>query len=49
MSAGMTPTSALLAAGLLVAAGLYQITPVKQASLRHCPATPISDGALAFR
>ncbi|HIG16312.1 MAG TPA: DUF2182 domain-containing protein, partial [Candidatus Handelsmanbacteria bacterium] len=36
MSAGMTPTSALLAAGLLVAAGLYQITPVKQACLRHC-------------
>jgi predicted metal-binding membrane protein len=36
MSAGMTPTSAWLAAGLLIAAGLYQVTPVKQACLRHC-------------
>lgn len=32
----MAVTSQLLAAGLLVAAGIYQFTPIKQACLRHC-------------
>jgi predicted metal-binding membrane protein len=32
----MTPTSALLGGTLLVAAGLYQLTPFKQACLRSC-------------
>jgi len=32
----MTPTSALLGGTLLVAAGLYQLTPLKQACLRSC-------------
>ena len=36
VSAGMTPASVWLASGLLIAAGLYQMTPVKQACLRHC-------------
>lgn len=32
----LSPTSLLFAAAILVAAGLYQLTPVKQACLRHC-------------
>jgi predicted metal-binding membrane protein len=32
----MNTTSALLAAVILIAAGLYQLTPLKQACLRHC-------------
>jgi predicted metal-binding membrane protein len=32
----MNSTSLLFAAAILVAAGLYQLTPVKQACLRHC-------------
>ncbi len=32
----MTPTSLLFAAAILVAAGLYQLTPAKQACLSHC-------------
>ena len=32
----MTPTSAVLGGTLLVAAGLYQLTPLKQACLRSC-------------
>ena len=32
----MTPTSALVGGALLVAAGLYQMTPLKQACLRSC-------------
>lgn len=32
----MNATSLLFAASILVAAGLYQLTPVKQACLRHC-------------
>jgi len=33
---GMNSTSLLFAAAILVAAGLYQLTPPKQACLRHC-------------
>ncbi|HEY7760072.1 MAG TPA: DUF2182 domain-containing protein [Burkholderiales bacterium] len=36
LTAMMMPTSALLGAALLVAAGLYQMTPLKQACLRSC-------------
>jgi len=32
----MNSTSLLFAAGILVAAGLYQLTPAKQACLKHC-------------
>jgi len=32
----MTPTSALLGGTLLIAAGLYQLTPLKQTCLRSC-------------
>ena len=32
----MTGTSATLSGAILIAAGLYQMTPVKQACLRHC-------------
>jgi predicted metal-binding membrane protein len=32
----MVVTSRLLGAGLLLAAGLYQLTPIKQACLKHC-------------
>jgi predicted metal-binding membrane protein len=32
----MNSTSLLFAAAILVAAGLYQLTPAKQACLRHC-------------
>lgn len=36
ISVGMTVTSQPLGAGILVAAGLYQLTPIKQVCLRHC-------------
>ena len=32
----MNSTNALFAAGILLFAGLYQLTPIKQACLRHC-------------
>jgi predicted metal-binding membrane protein len=40
LSPMMASTSGLLGAGLLVAAGIYQLTPLKHACLRHCR-TPI--------
>lgn len=33
---GMAVHSRMLGAGVLIAAGLYQLTPLKQACLRHC-------------
>lgn len=36
VSAMMVGTSAWLGAGLLIAAGIWQLTPLKQACLRHC-------------
>lgn len=36
MSAMMSLRGALLAGGVLIAAGLYQLTPLKTACLRHC-------------
>ncbi|MCI0414002.1 DUF2182 domain-containing protein [bacterium] len=36
LSAMMTSTSGLLAGVLLLAAGIYQLTPLKHACLRHC-------------
>jgi predicted metal-binding membrane protein len=36
LSSMMVGTSVLLGAGLLVAAGAYQLSPVKHACLRHC-------------
>ena len=36
LAPGMVVTSQLLGAGLLIAAGLYQLTPLKQACIRHC-------------
>lgn len=36
LSSLMQSTSPILAGGLLVAAGLWQLTPIKQACLRHC-------------
>jgi predicted metal-binding membrane protein len=36
LSATMASTSAMLGAGLLIAAGIYQLTPLKHACLRHC-------------
>ncbi len=36
LSAMMQATSGKLAGGLLIAAGLWQLTPIKQACLRHC-------------
>ena len=36
LSSMMVTTSAALGGGLLIAAGLYQLTPLKQACLRHC-------------
>lgn len=41
----MNATSLTLAGGVLIAAGLYQLTPLKQACLRHCrsPAHFISE------
>jgi len=36
LSPMMVSTSSLLGAGLLVAAGIYQLTPIKDACLKHC-------------
>lgn len=36
LSPTMVTTSAYLGAALLIAAGVYQLTPLKQACLRHC-------------
>jgi predicted metal-binding membrane protein len=36
MSMQMRTTSTLLAGAILLAAGFYQLTPLKQACLRHC-------------
>jgi predicted metal-binding membrane protein len=36
LSSMMASTSVTLGAGLLVAAGIYQLTPLKHACLRHC-------------
>jgi predicted metal-binding membrane protein len=36
LSSAMASTSVLLGAGLLIAAGVYQLTPLKHACLRHC-------------
>jgi predicted metal-binding membrane protein len=36
LSSMMASTSVMLGAGLLIAAGVYQLTPLKQACLRHC-------------
>lgn len=36
LSPMMVSTSPLLGGGLLIAAGLYQMTPLKQACLKHC-------------
>jgi predicted metal-binding membrane protein len=36
LSVTMQSTSAYLTGGLLLAAGLWQLTPIKQACLRHC-------------
>jgi len=36
LSLMMQTTSLYLGAGLLIAAGVYQLTPLKQACLRHC-------------
>jgi predicted metal-binding membrane protein len=36
LSTTMQSTSGYLTAGLLIAAGLWQLTPLKQACLRHC-------------
>jgi predicted metal-binding membrane protein len=36
LSPALTSTSAIFAGGLLVAAGVYQWTPLKNACLRHC-------------
>jgi predicted metal-binding membrane protein len=36
LSSMMASTSVMLGAALLIAAGLYQFTPLKQACLRHC-------------
>ena len=36
LSSTMASTSVLLGAGLLIAAGIYQLTPLKHACLRHC-------------
>jgi predicted metal-binding membrane protein len=36
LSGTMASTSVILGAGLLIAAGLYQLTPLKYACLRHC-------------
>ena len=36
LSPTMTTSSAVLGGGILIAAGLYQLTPIKQACLRHC-------------
>jgi predicted metal-binding membrane protein len=36
LSSMMASTSVMLGAGLLIAAGVYQLTPLKHACLRHC-------------
>jgi predicted metal-binding membrane protein len=36
LSATMATTSVALGTGLLIAAGIYQLTPLKHACLRHC-------------
>jgi predicted metal-binding membrane protein len=36
LSSMMASTSVILGAGLLIAAGIYQLTPLKYACLRHC-------------
>jgi predicted metal-binding membrane protein len=36
LSATMASSSVMLGAGLLIAAGIYQLTPLKQVCLRHC-------------
>ncbi len=36
LSPMLVATNAILGGGLLLAAGIYQLTPVKQACLRHC-------------
>jgi predicted metal-binding membrane protein len=36
LSSMMASTSVMLGAGLLIAAGIYQLTPLKHACLRHC-------------
>jgi predicted metal-binding membrane protein len=36
LSSMMMTTSVMLGAGLLIAAGIYQLTPLKHACLRHC-------------
>ena len=36
LSPAMASTSVLLGAGLLIAAGIYQLTPLRHACLRHC-------------
>jgi predicted metal-binding membrane protein len=41
LSSTMASTSVLLGAGLLIAAGIYQLTPLKHVCLRHCR-SPIS-------
>jgi predicted metal-binding membrane protein len=41
MSPAMSTTSMALAGGLLIAAGIYQMTPLKNACLRHCR-SPVS-------
>ena len=41
LSAMMTPTSRLLGAGLLLAAGVWQLTPLKTVCLHHCR-SPVS-------
>src|SRR5919106_1343178 len=36
LMSSMMSTSVMLGAGLLIAAGIYQLTPLKHACLRHC-------------
>jgi len=36
LSPMMVTTSPLIGSGLLIAAGVYQVTPVKRACLKHC-------------
>ena len=36
LSPGMFTTSTILGGAILIAAGLYQLTPIKQACLKHC-------------
>ncbi len=36
ISPTLTSASVMLSAGLLIAAGIYQLTPLKQACLKHC-------------